>query len=326
MAESVRQMILIRSDSAQLNRQLNKPIGSSKRIRYTCATACDLKLVCGASSGSLYLFELTRTEDEPGSCVQFERKILYNEGPVSAISLVRQADCWYLAFGTANGSLILLQQYESDGVAWRELTVCSRFAERTISSLALCANKAGDVSVYFACDDHSVYVFERLQSVSQLLFRPSVPSRLLKLDSKVHQLHVWQSHVLLVAADERSLLLDLVDIGLTQLGSRPRPSGHFGACFYSVEAKANASKCVFSARPGLRLWQVNVQGQVLVTHQFKSFVNSNESSGCVLSATDHELVDPFDITQLKGWSNAYFQSLHVIHFKQTQFLLTYTNG
>lgn len=46
-------------------------------------------------------------------------------------------------------------------------------------------------------------------------------------------------------------------------------SGRFGACFLPGLCKQSDLE-VFAARPGLRLWRANVQGQVEDTHLLKS--------------------------------------------------------
>ena len=54
-----------------------------------------------------------------------------------------------------------------------------------------------------------------------------------------------------------------------QIGNRPR-DGIYGACFAISANETNQPSRIYCARPGSRIWEVNCEGEVLQTHQFKS--------------------------------------------------------
>lgn len=122
------------------------------------------------------------------------------------------------------------------------------------------------------------------------------------LDSKIVQLDI-KEHMLLVSTMTRSYICDTVNEQYRQIGQKLR-DGEFGCCFFysnseedfylnnisdSFEDENDHNRTfnalpvdvpiehddkfnyirIFSARPGSRLWECNVDGAVLFTHQFK---------------------------------------------------------
>ncbi|XP_015121301.1 Hermansky-Pudlak syndrome 5 protein homolog isoform X2 [Diachasma alloeum] len=122
---------------------------------------------------------------------------------------------------------------------------------------------------------------------------------LMHLDSSIVQLD-YSLHYLLVSTLTRCYICDTSQEQFRQIGNKAR-DGAFGACFMRkppVEIEKNTSPVpegekslnksvglnsivgltddnheenllIYSARPGLRLWEVNLNGTVLKTHQFK---------------------------------------------------------
>lgn len=54
-----------------------------------------------------------------------------------------------------------------------------------------------------------------------------------------------------------------------QIGNRPR-DGAFGACFFISPHESLHPSRIYCARPGTRIWEVDFEGEVIQTHQFKS--------------------------------------------------------
>ncbi|KAK8761103.1 hypothetical protein V5799_027629 [Amblyomma americanum] len=94
----------------------------------------------------------------------------------------------------------------------------------------------------------------------------SPPSTLMRLDSRVVQLSFAQDR-LLASTLTRCYLGDTIREKFTQVGKKLR-DGEFGGCFYPG-SKPQDSMCIYAARPGSRLWQADLKGSVLKTHQFK---------------------------------------------------------
>lgn len=60
-----------------------------------------------------------------------------------------------------------------------------------------------------------------------------------------------------------------------QIGNQPR-DGRFGACFINNNAQLDKKQStrIFCARPGIRMWECELDGNVLQTHKFKSALKS----------------------------------------------------
>ncbi|KAI1232567.1 hypothetical protein IHE44_0006395 [Lamprotornis superbus] len=59
-----------------------------------------------------------------------------------------------------------------------------------------------------------------------------------------------------------------------KIGNKER-DGEFGACFFPVgKNSGNQQPLIYCARPGSRMWEVNFDGEVQSTHQFKQLLSS----------------------------------------------------
>ncbi|MGH0151902.1 UNVERIFIED_CONTAM: hypothetical protein FKN15_042608 [Acipenser sinensis] len=57
-----------------------------------------------------------------------------------------------------------------------------------------------------------------------------------------------------------------------RIGNKER-DGEYGACFFPAVRSAGSSQAlIYCARPGSRMWEVNFEGKVLSTHQFKQLL------------------------------------------------------
>lgn len=81
---------------------------------------------------------------------------------------------------------------------------------------------------------------------------------------------------LLISTIAKCILCDKDKQEYKQIGNRPR-DGDFGACFMRPDEVCDISKTkIFCARPGLRLWECEMEGNVLKTHQLKNAIPSME--------------------------------------------------
>ena len=58
-----------------------------------------------------------------------------------------------------------------------------------------------------------------------------------------------------------------------KIGSKER-DGEYGACFFPGRCSAGQQPLIYCARPGSRMWEVNFDGEVISTHQFKKLLSS----------------------------------------------------
>jgi hypothetical protein len=58
-----------------------------------------------------------------------------------------------------------------------------------------------------------------------------------------------------------------------KIGNKER-DGEYGACFFPGKCSGSQQPLIYCARPGSRIWEVNFDGEVLSTHQFKKLLSS----------------------------------------------------
>ncbi|NXM13214.1 HPS5 protein, partial [Ploceus nigricollis] len=93
------------------------------------------------------------------------------------------------------------------------------------------------------------------------------------VDSRVVQLDYLDGR-LLISSLTRTYLCDTEREKFWKIGNKER-DGEFGACFFPVgKNSGNQQPLIYCARPGSRMWEVNFDGEVQSTHQFKQLLSS----------------------------------------------------
>ncbi|CAF89620.1 unnamed protein product [Tetraodon nigroviridis] len=217
-------------------------------------SSCDF-LAVGSSIGMLYLY-----------CRRLAHMNKYSlEGRSDAITAVKLLSCFddLVAVGTASGRVAVFQLVSplpGRNKQLRRFDVVG-LHKGSITSLTWSTNGMK----LFSGDDKGRVVFSSLD-LDQGVCNPVL---LLEEPSGVVQME-YSHQVLLVSTQQRSLLYCTQKEEVQQLGTKPRKSsGRFGACFLPGLCKQSDLE-VFAARPNLRLWRSNIQGQVEDTHLLKS--------------------------------------------------------
>lgn len=128
---------------------------------------------------------------------------------------------------------------------------------------------------------------------------------ILILDSTIVQIDGFNDY-LLVSSLTKTILCNNEREEFKQIGNRPR-DGTFGACFTidfeSLESQQSKistineeeyerllmdNVMIYCARPGMRVWQVDLNGNVLKTHQYK---NSNFNGAQISLLSEHQQAD-----------------------------------
>ncbi|XP_063984014.1 BLOC-2 complex member HPS5 homolog [Diachasmimorpha longicaudata] len=272
---------LVLSEYDEINSLLYKPIIATQRIKYTCINVSKNHIVLGSTSGSLYLF--TR---EP--CT-FQQVIPLSEGTVSHVQI--SPDQKTIALSTKRGSVCIITLKPSAKL----VSISKEHINATVTSL--CWNsKSSEIYVGDNNGKISTIVLS-IFTVNGMFQAPSCA--LMHLDSSIVQLD-YSLHYLLVSTLTRCYICDTTQEQFKQIGNKAR-DGAFGACFIRkcpVEIEKNIfplsegertlnksvglnslmgltddnqeeNLLIYSARPGLRLWEVNLNGTVVKTHQFK---------------------------------------------------------
>ncbi|XP_059787216.1 BLOC-2 complex member HPS5 isoform X4 [Balaenoptera ricei] len=92
------------------------------------------------------------------------------------------------------------------------------------------------------------------------------------VDSCVVQLDYLDGR-LLISSLTRCFLCDTEREKFWKIGNKER-DGEYGACFFPGRCSAGQQPLIYCARPGSRMWEVNFDGEVISTHQFKKLLSS----------------------------------------------------
>ncbi len=129
------------------------------------------------------------------------------------------------------------------------------------------------------------------------------------LDSRIVQL-CYQEDLLLVSTATRCYLCDTVKEQYKQIGQQLR-DGLYGTTFFKNQKK------LFCARPGSRLWEVDAEGVVYSTHQFKKqlsvppsayvsiFEDPKVTSDAPTGAVPDNSVQPLNFAKLYDFADRY---------------------
>lgn len=156
-------------------------------------------------------------------------------------------------------------------------------------------------SLYWHYTDKELYVGDTVGCVSVISLSFFIGRNLMNvqlnpiliLDSKIIQIDGFNDY-LLVSSLTKTILCNNEREEFKQIGNRPR-DGTFGACFsidfesleaqqsnktaideYEYERLLMNNVMIYCSRPGMRLWQVDLNGNVLKTHQYKNANFSGE--------------------------------------------------
>lgn len=229
------------------------PIRNLTRVKYACFDASKRYLAFGATSGDVFMFYR--------DTAAFISTITNKEGAVSQVALA--PDDFVLGIATSRGHIIVVE-HNARRPALQAQRLQLSFEHK--GSVVTCLEWNSVGTRLFAADNTGkVSVLNVSTSKARSLFQ-SPPSTLMRLDSRVVQLSFAQDR-LLASTLTRCYLGDTIREKFTQVGKKLR-DGEFGGCFYSG-SKPQDSMCIYAARPGSRLWQADLKGSVLKTHQFK---------------------------------------------------------
>jgi Hermansky-Pudlak syndrome 5 protein len=151
-------------------------------------------------------------------------------------------------------------------------------------------------ALYWRFDDKEIYVGDTTGNVSVISLSFFIGRNLLNvislnpilmLDSKICQIDGFNDW-LLVSSMSKTILCNNDREEFKQIGNRPR-DGTFGACFcvdfeslesqqsqvatideFEYERLLMDNVTIYCSRPGMRLWQADLNGNIRATHQYKN--------------------------------------------------------
>uniref|UniRef100_A0A182R0L8 Hermansky-Pudlak syndrome 5 protein homolog n=1 Tax=Anopheles farauti TaxID=69004 RepID=A0A182R0L8_9DIPT len=268
-------------DRAELSAFVNQPLRNNSRIKFTCFDCSPKYFVFGANSGSLYLYDRITT-----SFLSIFPSQLGTIGKVSISHNEKQ-----IAVGNQAGSIGVLLELEPPSV-------------KEILSTELAPSTDGDgrpletgteptafvTSFCWTEDDKELYCGDSRGIVSLIQFSLFMGRNILNislhpvllLENRIVQIDRYKD-LLLVSTLSKCVLCNTAREEFKQIGNRPR-EGQYGASFVIANPNGTAGATppspplmivdeedvrIFCSRPGSRLWEADLEGNVIRTHQFK---------------------------------------------------------
>ncbi|XP_075423794.1 BLOC-2 complex member HPS5 isoform X1 [Ascaphus truei] len=236
----------------------------SNRLKCTCLAVSRKWLALGTSGGGLNLIQKDGWK---------QRLILtHKEGAISRVACCLH-DEDYVAVATSQGLVAVWELNQERRGKPERVYVSSEHRGRMVTALCW------DTAVL------RVFVGDHLGKVSAIKLNSSKQGKtaaafvmfpvqiITNVDSRVVQLDYLEGK-LLISSLTRSYLCDTEREKFWKIGNKER-DGEYGACFFPVgRNSAGQQPVMYCARPGSRMWEVNFEGEVLSTHQFKQLLAS----------------------------------------------------
>lgn len=236
----------------------------STRLKCTCIDVSKRWLALGSSGGGLNLIQKDGWK---------QRLFLtHKEGAISRVACCLH-DEDYVAVATSQGLVVVWELNQERRGKPERIYVSSEHKGRKVT--ALCWDTAA----------LRVFVGDHVGKVSAIKINTSKQGKaaatfvmfpvqiITTVDSRVVQLDYLDGR-LLISSLTRTYLCDTEREKFWKIGNKER-DGEFGACFFPVgKNNGNQQPLIYCARPGSRMWEVNFDGEVQSTHQFKQLLSS----------------------------------------------------
>jgi hypothetical protein len=312
---------------------LLEPIQSSARVKYTALAVSSQHVALGANTGAVYCFD--RRE------FKLRRLLANKEGCISLLSF-------------SPGGRLLALTVQKSVVVW-DHNVDGRAKPRRVKNVDG-GSKDGIVTA-ITWDDRGGKLFAgddkgnvKLMNVSKSKIESRIQMKdsdiIYRADSPIVQMDHHRGRILVSTRTQCHILeLHPIKCIVTTVGTKPR-DGIYGGCL-------SDSGRVYSARPGSRIWEADIDGHVKSTHQLKSLLavppavvwGAQSDKGSIqtdkvwepqsLSFHDLHLIrqqllmwqsdavyvfDPMSV-QLLGWTNQFHDILGISSIENELFLL-----
>ncbi|KAM8938756.1 BLOC-2 complex member HPS5 [Pelodytes ibericus] len=236
----------------------------STRLKCTCLAISRKWLVLGSSGGGLNLIQR--------DCWKQRLILMHKEGAICRVSCCPH-DEDYVAVATSQGFVVVWELNQEHRGKPERIYVSSEHKGRKVTALCW------DTSVL------RVFVGDHLGKVSAIKLNSSKQGKaaaafvmfpvqiITTVDSRVVQLDYTDGR-LLISSLARTYLCDTEREKFWKIGNKER-DGEYGACFFHAgRHSVGQQPLIYCARPGSRMWEVNFEGEVQSTHQFKQLLTS----------------------------------------------------
>ncbi|XP_036776031.2 BLOC-2 complex member HPS5 isoform X2 [Manis pentadactyla] len=235
----------------------------SSRLKCTSIAVSQKWLALGSSGGGLNLIQKEGWK---------HRLFLsHREGAVSQVACCLHDDD-YVAIATSQGLVIVWELNQERRGKPERICVSSEHKGRKVTALCW------DTAVL------RVFVGDHMGKVSAIKLNTSKQAKvaaafvmfpvqtITTVDSCVVQLDYLDGR-LLISSLTRTFLCDTEREKFWKIGNKER-DGEYGACFFPGRYSTGQQPLIYCARPGSRMWEVNFDGEVISTHQFKKLLSS----------------------------------------------------
>ncbi|XP_069479889.1 BLOC-2 complex member HPS5 isoform X2 [Ambystoma mexicanum] len=236
----------------------------SQRLKCTCISVSRKWLALGSSGGGLNLIQKEGWK---------QRLILaHKEGAISRVACCLH-DEDFVAVATSQGYVVVWELNQERRGKPERIYVSSEHKGRNVTALTwdtsalrvFVGDHVGKVSAI------KISSAKQGKAAATLLMFPV--QIIATFDSRVVQLDYLDGR-LLISTLTRSYLCDTEREKFWKIGNKER-DGDYGACFFpAMRSSASQQPLIYCARPGSRMWEVNFDGEVQSTHQFKQLLSS----------------------------------------------------
>ncbi|XP_011376048.1 Hermansky-Pudlak syndrome 5 protein [Pteropus vampyrus] len=235
----------------------------SSRLKCTSIAVSRKWLALGSSGGGLNIIQKEGWK---------HRLFLsHREGAISQVACCLHDDD-YVAVATSQGLVVVWELNQERRGKPERIYVSSEHKGRKIT--ALCWDTA--ILRVFVGDHMGKVSAIKLNTSKQVkaaaAFVMFPVQTITTVDSCVVQLDYLDGR-LLISSLTRSFLCDTEREKFWKIGNKER-DGEYGACFFPGRCSAGQQPLIYCARPGSRMWEVNFDGEVISTHQFKKLLSS----------------------------------------------------
>ncbi|NXG80479.1 HPS5 protein, partial [Baryphthengus martii] len=250
----------------------------SSRLKCTCVDVSKRWLALGSSGGGLNLIQkdgwkqrlfLTHKVRVKHSIQKFQGKWDWERHIISNLL----SNCIFFFNSCSQGLVVVWELNQERRGKPEQIYVSSEHKGRKVT--ALCWDTAA----------LRVFVGDHVGKVSAIKINTSKQGKatatfvmfpvqiITTVDSRVVQLDYLDGR-LLISSLTRTYLCDTERQKFWKIGNKER-DGEFGACFFPAgKNRGNQQPLIYCSRPGSRMWEVNFDGEVQSTHQFKQLLSA----------------------------------------------------
>lgn len=281
---------------------LGLPLQGSTRLKYTCISVSKRYIALGSSTGGIYIFGRQNLNN---------LRVVFGDMKTDPIHLVSLSPIDNnVGFANSMGQVFVMGTNIDKRSKPEKLRMSNIHVGRMVTAVTW--NASG--SQFFIGDNMGTVSIAYIStSKAKDLFTQPLEV-ILNLDSAVVQMD-WANERLLLSTLSRCYLCFTDRAKYFQIGKKLR-EGTFGTSFYHNSTLS--TPLIYCARPGSRVWEVDFEGQVLNTHQFKQLLAIPPLP--VINLKDEAL----DFQEDGKWN---LQSVNFVRIKQIKnFLLAWTPG